>query len=145
MMYTFYLQVSKNYQKISLCDMGIAKLKHLSETTVTANTTGPGTYPYMAPEMFMKSRRGPAVDIYSLGCLYIELFGRKRIWANMDGPSIMRKVLGTFNCPPESPKIDHINPVFQSLIKNMCSLDATQRPRSRNVFTSMTDIAAHNY
>lgn len=123
--------------------MGIAKLKYLNEATVTADTTGPGTYPYMAPEMFTKSHRGPAVDIYSLGCLYIELFGRKRIWANMDGASIMLKVLGAFNCPPESPQVDHVKPVFHALLKNMCNLDPTLRPTSSNVFTSMKDIAAH--
>lgn len=61
--------------------MGIAKIKELNVATATCSGNGPGTIPYMAPEMFKKCRRGPAVDMYSLGCLFIGLlegeeFGR---------------------------------------------------------------------
>ena len=54
-------------KKVYICDMRLAKVKQL--TTVTCIGQGPGTFPYMAPEMFKESRRGPAADIYSLGCL----------------------------------------------------------------------------
>ena len=56
-------------EKIQVCDMGLAKVKRLTESTVTCINKGPGTFPYMAPEMFKERRRGPAADIYSLGCL----------------------------------------------------------------------------
>lgn len=55
-----------------IVDMGVTKLKQLSEATVTSTSRGPGTFPYMAPEMFKKVRRGCPVAIYSLGCLYLE-------------------------------------------------------------------------
>ena len=54
--------------------MGIAKVKRVAETAVTSLSKGPGTYPYMAPEMFRKGRYGSPADIYSLGCLLIELW-----------------------------------------------------------------------
>lgn len=127
--------------EVYLCDMGIAKVKKLSEATVTSDTKGPGTYPYMAPEMFIKSRRGPAVDIYSLGCLYIELFGRERIWKGLDGAGIMQKVLGSFNIPPQAPSVDHLMPVYADLCTRMCSLDSTRRPKSSEVFTLLKQIA----
>lgn len=76
--------------------MGIAKIKQLTDASVTCVSRGPGTFPYMAPEMFKESRRGSAVDVYSLGCLYIELFGKKRVWPGLDGPAIMIKVLGSY-------------------------------------------------
>ena len=44
----------------------------------TATTHVVETYPYMLPEMFDKSYIDTAVDIYSLECLYIELFGESR-------------------------------------------------------------------
>ena len=83
-------------------------MKQLSETTVTSVSKGPGTLPYMAPEMFKKSKRGPAVDVYSLGYLFIELFGRQRVWPGLDGPDIMLKVLGSYDTPPEGPETSHL-------------------------------------
>ena len=59
-----------------------------------------GTFLYMAPEMFSTAHRGPAVDVYALGCLYIELFGQRRVWPGLDGVQIMQKVCGSFNVPP---------------------------------------------
>ena len=69
--------------------MGIAKVKQVAEATVISISKGPGAYPYMAPEMFKKSHRGTPVDIYSLGCLFIELFAQRRVWPNLDAPDIM--------------------------------------------------------
>lgn len=121
--------------------MGIAKIKQLTEATVTCTSKGPGTYPYMAPEMFTKSHRGPAVDIYSLGCLYIELFGRKRVWHNLDVPDIMVKVLGAYNVPPQAPSTAHLVGTFSNLCSRMCTLDATLRPNSREVLVAIKQIA----
>ena len=67
-------------------------MRKASEPTVTTVSQGPNdTYPYMAPEMFTTSHRGPAVDVYSLGCLLIELFGRHRVWPGLDGMQIMQR------------------------------------------------------
>lgn len=63
---------------VYICDLGLAKLKDAAQQTMTTATQHVvGTYPYMAPEMFTIGHRGAAVDVYSLGCLYIELFGKK--------------------------------------------------------------------
>ena len=63
--------MSADFNQVFVCDMGIAKIKQLTDISMTCASKGPGTFPYMAPEMFKASRRGAAVDIYSLGCLYI--------------------------------------------------------------------------
>ena len=86
--------------------MGVTKLKKFCEVTMTATTKGPGTYPYMAPEMFRKARRGPAVDIYSLGALFLELFGCRRVWPGLELAEIMLKVCGS---PPEMPDMTHLD------------------------------------
>ena len=62
----------------------------------------------MAPEMLKTSKRGPAVDVYSLGCLFIELFDRRRVWPGLVGPDIMMKVLGSYDTPPEGPVRNHL-------------------------------------
>lgn len=122
--------------------MGIARTKRITEATVTCNTKGPGTYPYMAPEMFSPSRRGPAVDIYSLGCLFIELFGRRRVWHQLDGPGIMLKVLGSFNVRPQGPSTAHLCPTFALLCSQMCTLEASLRPSIHDVLTAVKKMAS---
>ena len=67
-------------------------------------------YLYMAPKMNSSGHRNTAVDIYSLGCLYIELFGVKRVWQGIsDGIQIMQKVCGSFNFAPEMPATGHLD------------------------------------
>ena len=63
--------------------MGISKLRQASQVTMTTVSGPAGTYPYMAPEMFVPGYRGTGVDIYALGCLYIELFGQKMVWPGL--------------------------------------------------------------
>lgn len=67
--------MTSSLEKVYVCDMRIAKVKKAAKATVTSVNKGPGTFPYMAPEMFKSSRRGLAVDIYSLGCLFIDSLG----------------------------------------------------------------------
>lgn len=58
--------------------MGLSKFRDAKQATVTTMTPHQtGTYPYMAPEIFGANRRGTGVDIYSYGCLIIEVLGRK--------------------------------------------------------------------
>lgn len=138
----YFLQVSRNYKDVFLCDMGIARVKQLTETTVTCSSKGPGTYPYMAPEQFTKSHRGPALGIYSLGCLYIELFGGQRVWRQLDGPNIMLKVLGSYNTPPQQPCTSHLMEVYSDLCSRMCNLEPTLRPSSTEVLKTLKKISS---
>ncbi|XP_014262278.1 mitogen-activated protein kinase kinase kinase 4 isoform X2 [Cimex lectularius] len=74
-----------------------------SAVKIKAHTTAPGelrgfvgTQAYMAPEVFMKSNtsgHGRAVDIWSLGCVIIEMACGKRPWSEFDSTyQIMFKV-----------------------------------------------------
>ena len=126
-------QVSEDLSGVYVCDLGIAKVKLVAETTMTSLSKGPGTYPFMAPEMFRKARRGPAVDIYSLGCLFIELFGKKRVWPDLDAPDIMMQVLGSYGTPPRMPAVSHLKSPYKDLCGQMCQLDPQNRPSSGTV------------
>ncbi|KAK4881354.1 hypothetical protein RN001_004673 [Aquatica leii] len=72
-------------------------------TKIKANTTMPGelqgfvgTQAYMAPEVFMKTSaggHGRAADIWSVGCVVVEMASGKRPWAEYDSNyQIMFKV-----------------------------------------------------
>ena len=80
---------------------------------------GPGTYPYMAPEMFRTGHRGPPVDMYSLGCLLIELFGRRQVWPGLDGPDIMVQIMGTYDTPPQMPDTSHLKAPFGTICQQL--------------------------
>ena len=90
--HSYPLKVSKDLKHAVICDMGVTRLKKATEATITSTGRGPGTYLYMAPEMFRKSRRGKPVDIYSLGCTLLELFGQRRVWLGLDASEIMMRV-----------------------------------------------------
>ena len=83
-----FIQISVDLRKVLLCDLEIAKLME-------------------APEIFVKKRSVVSVDIYSLGCLLVKLFGRRRVWPNHDQAQITMKLLGSYNSPPVSSDISH--------------------------------------
>lgn len=126
---------------VYICDLGLAKLKDAAQQTMTTATQHVvGTYPYMAPEMFTIGHRGAAVDVYSLGCLYIELFGKKRVWpAGMSSPQIMQRICGSFECPPQGPSVDHLPPKQQLLCSSCCQLDYKKRPNIGEVIKLLND------
>ena len=120
--------------------MGIAKVKRIAETTITSVSKGPGTYPYMAPEMFRTGHCGPPVDLYSLGCLLIELFGRRRVWPGLDRPHIMVRILGTYDTPPQMPDTSHLKSPFSTICRQLCQLDATKRPNSQEALKMLKEV-----
>ena len=123
-----------------LCDLGIAKLYKAAEVTCTHTGKGPGTVPYMAPEMFQKAQRGRAVDIYSLGCLLIELFGRCRVWPGLTAMEIMGKVCGAFGQQPQMPCVTHLPSHLQEICKECCQYDSTKRPNISAVVEMLSEI-----
>jgi len=60
-----------------ICDFGMANLKHHEEDSRTSHgNNGFGTYDYQPPEYFTEHqdpRHGPPFDVYSLGCILLEL------------------------------------------------------------------------
>ncbi len=135
------MQVTKDLSNTFICDLGISKLKEASSSTLTTISKGPlGTFAYMAPEMFSPSRRGAAVDIYSFGCLLIELFGQKRLWHGLSGPQIMQMVCGTFNTAPRSPCTDHLEEQYRIICNRCTQLQSKDRPKIGDVAVLMESL-----
>ena len=84
---------------------------------------------------------GPPVDMYSLGCLLIELFGRRRVWPGLDGPDIMVRIMGTYNTPPQMPDTSHLKvPFSRILCQRLCQLDATKCPKSGEALKMLKEV-----
>jgi len=91
---TSHKKVTTDLKNVCVCDMGIAKMRAASETTVTTITPHKkGTIP---SEMYGKEHRGTAVHVYGFGCLMIELFGQRRVWGGLSRTQIMQKVCRSF-------------------------------------------------
>ena len=96
----------------------------------------------MAPEMYGTACRGTAADIYSFGCLLIELFGAKRVWGTLTAMQIMQKVCGTFTSAPQSPSTDHLR-LFpeRKRICDLCTqLEANDRPNAAEVLKRLKQL-----
>ncbi|KAL5517274.1 hypothetical protein EMCRGX_G002788 [Ephydatia muelleri] len=65
---------------VFVCDLGLAKLQNHLATIKTSKGCGAGTVPYKAPEMFYDGKRSTPADIYSFGCVLIELTTSRRVW-----------------------------------------------------------------
>ena len=135
-------QISVDLSKVLLCDLGIAKLKEASELTITSTRPGPGTVPYMAPEVFVKKRRGVSVDVYSLGCLLVELFGRRRVWPDHDQAQIMMKLLGSYHSPPVGPDISHLSGIRQQVCAMCTQIEQQSRPTIKEVLKVLESIGS---
>ena len=88
--------------------MGVTELKQAAQVTMASSSKGPAMYPYMVPEMFKKGKRGRAVGIYSLGCLYLQVFCRRRVWLGLDSTEIMKKVCISYDSPFCMPDLSNI-------------------------------------
>lgn len=124
------MQVDSGNLHVYLADFGLAKII-TSVGTVSTNTSVKGTPGFQAPELFKRSvKLDVKVDIYSTGCVMIELFSGHAVW---EGFSLMQ-ILYKVGVEAVSPSVDSVSPVN---LKKMCeqcvSQDATQRPFANDV------------
>ena len=136
----YFVQITHDIKGVFLCDMGVTKLKQAALATLTSVTKGPGTYPYMAPKMFKPAKRVCPVDIYSVGCLYLELFTRRRVWPGLDSTEIMMKMCGTYNTPPTMPDTSDLKGVPFEICSRCLLEDQTQRPTITEVLSMLKKL-----
>lgn len=90
-----------------LVDYGLSRHDHLPDLLAEEFTIPMGTYPYIAPEQYLRSRDDPRSDLFALGAMIYELatgkmpFGapetlkgvRKRLWRDPVPPRALRPEL----------------------------------------------------
>ncbi|KAL5488948.1 hypothetical protein EMCRGX_G017977 [Ephydatia muelleri] len=113
---------------VFVCDLGLAKLQNHLATIKTSKGCGAGTVPYKAPEMFYDGKRSTPADIYSFGCVLIELTTSRRVWGTMDGYQITAKVCGSYQLLPEPPSTDAVPEPYKNLCAQCTRLNQAERP-----------------
>jgi mitogen-activated protein kinase 3 len=87
---------------LKICDFGLARVADLSddENKLTAYVA---TRWYRAPENIIQSRKyGPAVDMWSVGCILAEILGRRPLFPGRDHVHQLAMVIAVTGTPEPS-------------------------------------------
>ncbi|RDL41927.1 Protein kinase-like (PK-like) [Venustampulla echinocandica] len=123
---------------IKYVDFGAAKvIARQGKTLVLAGTGGPGgervksmtgTPMYMSPEVIKGENpgRAGAVDIWSLGCVILEMATGRRPWASLDNEWAIMYNIAQGN-PPQLPSPDQLSPQGLDFLKKCFMRDPNMR------------------
>lgn len=120
---------------IKYVDFGAAKVIARQGKTLVqgVNATKPnksmtGTPMYMSPEAIKgeNSGRAGAVDIWSLGCVILEMATGRRPWANLDNEWAIMYNIAQGN-PPQLPTTDQLSPAGIDFLKRCFTRDPGKR------------------
>ncbi|KAL6908678.1 hypothetical protein GGI43DRAFT_151749 [Trichoderma evansii] len=120
---------------IKYVDFGAAKLIARQGRTMAAdlhatkpNKSMTGTPMYMSPEVIKGENPGKAgsVDIWSLGCVILEMATGRRPWANLDNEWAIMYNIAQGN-PPQLPSPDQLSPQGIDFLTKCFARDPKQR------------------
>ncbi len=97
-------------------------------TSTKANKSMTGTPMYMSPEVIKGENPGHfgAVDIWSLGCVILEMATGRRPWANLDNEWAIMYNIAQGN-PPQLPTPDQLSPQGIDFLKRCFVKDSKKR------------------
>jgi len=107
--------------KVKLADFGCSK-----RTADTLSQSLRGSIPWMAPEVIQQTGYGRRSDIWSFGCVLIEMATAKHPWGKFDNPMAAMMRIGMSQETPPAP--EHLSEVCQDFIQNCVRRDKNLRP-----------------
>lgn len=120
--------------RCKISDFGLSKRSHEPYTT-HLNTSMQGTVFTMAPEVFTRldqCRYSAKADIWSLGCVVLEMLGGSRAWAGLNEVQIIYKVCFKGHTPliPEEIQADKYSHHF---VKKCLEIAPVSRPTANRL------------
>ncbi|OMJ93085.1 hypothetical protein SteCoe_4029 [Stentor coeruleus] len=127
---------------IKIADFGLARplTRFIGEEIQT--TVCIGTTRFMAPELFDKSKSksiGVGVDIWALGCIFIEVFSGKRPWSHISTADVNCIYYELFNKKP-IPIPTCIPEPVRKIISKCCDYFPLNRPTASNILHELISI-----
>jgi len=123
---------------IKIADFGLAR-KSDSASLITQHGKVVGTPAYMSPEQAAGRPVGPASDIFSLGVVAYELFGRRKPFEGASYSEVIEKIQ-TRNQRPVTEINPLIEPVFEHVVERM--LAKNEGDRHANATELIADLEA---
>merc|ERR1711964_702499 len=118
--------------KVKLSDFGCSARAKLrtgmadESSSLDACTTMKGSIPWMAPEVMNNQSYGRKADIWSFGCLLIEMATAKRPWGSYDNELAALCHIALSEDVPQAPA--HLSPICQDFITRCLKRDPKERP-----------------
>ncbi|KYK56900.1 MAP kinase kinase kinase Czk3 [Drechmeria coniospora] len=137
---------------IKYVDFGAAKVIARQGRTLAAdlhatkpNKSMTGTPMYMSPEVIKGENPGRAgsVDIWSLGCVILEMATGRRPWANLDNEWAIMYNIAQGN-PPQMPTSDQLGPEGVDFLKQCFCRDPKERPSAIELLQHEWVLAIRN-
>lgn len=84
--------------ELKLADFGLARIYsfHMALTTVVV------TLWYRSPEVLMQAEYGTSVDMWSVGCIFAELFNRRALFKGTSEFDQLKKIFEVIGLPPQA-------------------------------------------
>lgn len=121
---------------VKLCDFGLTE--SMDRTHITKKNNG-GSPRYMAPELFdNKSKITEKVDIWSLGCIFTEVFGGPLPYEGINTLADLTREMLVNRRVPTIP--EHIPEPIQSINRSCYNFDYRLRPSARQVFDQFKEV-----
>lgn len=121
---------------LKLCDFGLTE--SMDRTHITKKNNG-GSPRYMAPELFdNKSKITEKVDIWSMGCIFTEIFGGPLPYEGINTLADLTREMLVHRRIPQIPS--HIPEAIQSINRSCYNFDARLRPTAKQVFDQLKDV-----
>lgn len=121
---------------LKLCDFGLTE--SMDRTHITKKNNG-GSPRYMAPELFdNKSKITEKVDIWSMGCIFTEIFGGPLPYEGINTLADLTREMLVNRRMPTIPS--HLPEPIQNIIRSCYNFDARLRPSAKQVFDQLRDV-----
>lgn len=109
--------------RVKLADFGCSK-----RSQETMSYTLRGSVPWMAPEVIAHTRYGRSADIWSFGCVLIEMGSAKVPWGKFDNQLAAMVKIGMSKETPPLPQ--NTSAACQAFIQRCVQRDPSQRPNA---------------
>merc|ERR1712046_159899 len=107
----------------------------MDRTHITKKNNG-GSPRYMAPELFdSKSKITEKVDIWSMGCIFTEIFGGPLPYEQINTLADLTREMLVHRRPPHVPS--EIHESLQKIFRSCLNFDHRLRPTSKQVFEQL--------
>lgn len=112
--------------KLKLCDFGCSKRYENEVNESGFNNSVKGSLPWMAPEVMKQSGYGRKADIWSLGCVIIEMLSGKPPWSGTENQVMLMMNVIVYGSLPEIPS--GISDCSRDFIMKCLNRDPLKRP-----------------
>ncbi|XP_058750136.1 mitogen-activated protein kinase 7-like [Vicia villosa] len=110
------LLVNKNFD-LKICDFGFARTNGVGDESMTDYVV---TRWYRAPELLLSSNNyGASIDMWSVGCIFAEILGRKPIFQGTDILNQLKLIVSILGSPSEYDLEFIENPKAMIFIKSL--------------------------